>query len=93
MSARRAAGSETMQAQTSTTKALRQHERLSVQGRPENQIRKQQCRMAKGGAVVRFKWGGCSGAPKSTGTIFGSKKLTGTAPMSNGTGGSYLSAI
>ena len=54
-------------------------------------MRKQQLRIATGGAVVCMRWGACNATPENWGTTTASLKLACMALMAMGAGTSYLS--
>ena len=54
-------------------------------------MRKQQLRIATGGAVACIIWGACNATPDNTGTVSASVKLAGMALIATEAGTSYLS--
>ena len=54
-------------------------------------MRKQQLRMATGGAVACIRWGACNATPENSGTTTESLKFAGMALIAMGAGNSYLS--
>lgn len=54
-------------------------------------MRKQQLRMATGGAVACMRWGACTATPENGGATAASLKFAGMEVMAMGAGTSYLS--